>query len=190
MNNLDIVFLVLMAISVIYSLFRGLVREIFSFLAFILGFIGASYGYLSVGRWLGSWVSNETISHMIAFALLFVAIALLTSLLGKLLSSLAKRMDLSWADRIGGAAFGLLKAVLLIAVIILTLTAFLPPKNQILTESKVSPLVITIARGLSILVPEKLHSLYAEKERELKRFWAKKELLDEKPMAEKGRKAL
>ncbi len=188
MNNLDIAFLVLIALSVIYRLFRGLVKAIFCFLGFILGFIGASYGTLSVGSWMGRWVSNEMIAHIIAFALLFVGIALVTSLMGRFLSSLAKKMDLSWADRMGGAAFGFLKAILLIAVIILALTAFLPPKSQILTESKVSPLALTIARGLSILVPEKLHSLYAGKERELKRYWAKKELMDEKPMSDKRRK--
>ncbi len=37
-----------------------------------------------------------------------------------------KKMDLGWADRIGGAAFGFLKAILLIAIILLVLTAFLP----------------------------------------------------------------
>jgi uncharacterized membrane protein required for colicin V production len=49
MNALDIIFLVLTGASVIYSLIRGLTREIFSFLAVVLGFFGASYGH--------SWVA-------------------------------------------------------------------------------------------------------------------------------------
>jgi hypothetical protein len=35
---------------------------------------------------------------------------------------------------------------------------------------------LTIAGGLSVLVPEKLQNLYAEKEKALKRYWASQEL--------------
>jgi len=77
---------------------------------------------------------------------------------------------------VGGGAFGLLKAILLIAVIILVLTAFLPAKSKILRESVISPSVMTIARGLSWVVPEKLHGLYEAREKELKKFWATQEL--------------
>jgi uncharacterized membrane protein required for colicin V production len=81
----------------------------------------------------------------------------------------------------GGGAFGFLKAVLLIAIILLVLTAFLPPKNKILLESKISPAALTIARGLSFLVPEKFHKLYAEKEKELKQYWSLRDFPPDKP---------
>jgi len=45
MNTLDIIFLALIGASIIYSLIRGLVREIFSFLSIILGFFAASYAW-------------------------------------------------------------------------------------------------------------------------------------------------
>lgn len=176
MNALDVSFLILIGISVIYSFIRGLVREIFSLLAIILGFLGASYGYAILAVWLKKWVENETLALVLGFAILFLAIAFSLSLAGKLLSNFIKSMDLSWADRVGGGAFGLLKAILLIAVIILVLTAFLPAKSKILRESVISPSVMTIARGLSWVVPEKLHGLYEEREKELKKFWATQEL--------------
>ena len=89
-------------------------------------------------------------------------------------------MDLSWADRMGGAAFGFLKGILLLAITLMVLTAFLPPKNKLLSESKISPSALAIARGLSFVVPEKLRLLYAEKEKELKKLWAAQELATEK----------
>ena len=142
MNILDVIFLILILGSVIYSLIRGLVREIFSFLSIILGFLGASYGYASVAAWLGRWIENQTLTQILGFALLFILIALLISLLGKALASLVKKMDLSWVDRLGGAAFGLLKAILLIAIILLVLTAFLPPQSKLILESKISPRIM------------------------------------------------
>lgn len=180
MNTLDIVFLILIGISIIYSLIRGLVREIFSFLSIILGFLGASYGYSAMAEWLRRWVTNETLAQILAFTLLFVLIALLVGLLGKVLSGLVHKGGLGWADRMGGAAFGFLKAILIVAIIVLILTAFLPAKSKILLESRVSPAALTIARGLSFLVPAKLQDLYAQKEKELKKYWAREEFSLEK----------
>jgi len=180
MNNLDIIFLILIGVSIIYSLIRGLVREIFSFLSIILGFFGASYGYSATANWLKRWVENETFAQILGFAILFLLIAFAISLLGRALSGLVKKMDLRWADRVGGAAFGFLKAILLIAIILLVLTAFLPPKSRILSESKISPAALAITRTLSILVPEKLRVLYFEKEKVLKKYWATQELAGEK----------
>ncbi len=188
MNTLDIVFLLLIGGSILYSLIRGLVREIFSFLSIILGFFGASYAYLFVSNWLKRWVENGTLAQILGFAILFFLIVLGVSLLGKAFSGLVKKMDLWWADRLGGAAFGFLKAILLIAIILLVLTAFLPSKNKMLSESKISPSVLAIARGLSLLVPEKLHTLFSEKENELRKYWATQELAAEKPEPKGGKK--
>ena len=181
MNILDVIFLVLIGASVLYSLVRGLVREIFSFLAIILGFFGASYGYPRAAEWLGRWVEQETVAQILGFAVLFLLVALGVSLLGKLLSKVVHKGGLGWADRLGGAAFGLLKAVLFIAISLLVLTAFLPPKSKVLLESKISPAVLTIARGLSFLVPERFQSLYTQKERELKKYWSFREFPPGKP---------
>jgi membrane protein required for colicin V production len=176
MNNLDIFFLVLIGVSILYSLIRGLVREIFSFLAVIFGFMGASYGYTHVAGWLGGWVDNEVLALILGFLILLIAISVLISLLGRLLSGLVKKAQLSWADRIGGGAFGFLKAILLIAIACLVLTAFLPSKSKILSDSKIAPAAMTIAGGLSVLVPEKLQALYSEKEKSLRKYWASREL--------------
>ena len=180
MNTLDIVFLVLGGASVIYSLIRGLTREIFSFLAVILGFFGASYGYAGIADWLKGWVHQETVAQILAFVFLFLVVALAVSLLGRVLSRIIHKGGLGWADRMGGVAFGFLKAILLIAIILLVLTAFLPAKSELLRESKVSPVAMAIARGLSFLVPEKLHRLYEEKEKELRKYWSIQEFSPEK----------
>jgi membrane protein required for colicin V production len=180
MNHLDIFFLVLIGASILYSLIRGLVREIFSFLAIIFGFIGASYGYTYVAKWLSQWVHSEFIAILAAFLILLIAISLGISLMGRLLSGLVKKANLNWADRMGGAAFGFLKAVLLIAIFSLVLTAFLPSKSRILYDSKIAPVALTIARGLAVVAPERFQGLYMEKERALRKYWASRELAEEK----------
>ena len=188
MNTLDIIFLILIGASVLYSLIRGLVREIFSFLAIILGFCGASYGYLPMANGLRRWVENETLAQLLGFVILFIFLALAIILLGKALSRFVKKTNLSLGDHLGGGAFGFLKAIFLIAVILLVLTAFLPPRSKVLSESKVSPHVLAIARQLSFLVPEKLRALYIAREKELKKYWASEELAIEKIEIKGGKK--
>jgi membrane protein required for colicin V production len=180
MNILDVIFLFLIGASILYSLVRGLIREIFSFLAIILGFFGASYGYSRAAEWLKGWVGQETFAQILGFAVLFLLLALGVSLLGRLLSKLIHKGGLGWADRMGGGAFGFLKAILLIAIILLVLTAFLPPKSKLILESKISPAALSIARGLSFLVPERFQRLYTQKERELKKYWSFREFPMEK----------
>jgi membrane protein required for colicin V production len=133
-------------------------------------------------------VANETLCQIFAFAFLFVLIAFILGMLGRALSRLVKKMDLSWADRLGGGTFGLLKAILLIAIILLVLTAFLPSRSKLVSESRVSPVVLAITRQLSYLIPAKFGALYAAKEKELKKYWATKELTREKPGAQSGTK--
>lgn len=188
MNTLDIIFLAIIIASIIYSLIRGLVREIFSLLALILGFLIASSGAVRAGYLLKRWVNNETLAQIIGFIILFIIIAFFISLLGRFLSRLVKKMDLGWADHLGGAGFGFLKAILLIAIILLVMTAFMPPKSKLLSESVISPVAVYIARGLSFLAPEKIRNLYLEKERDLRKYWATKELASEKITSPGGKK--
>jgi len=188
MNSLDIIFLILISVSVLYSVIRGLVREIFSLLAIILGFLGASHTYSTFANWLGKWIRNETIAQILAFAILFILIAFILGLLGRVLSRLVKKMDLSWADRLGGGAFGFLKAVFLIAIILLVLTAFLPSRSKLVSESRVSPVILAITRQISYLIPVKFRALYTAKEKELKKYWATRELTEEKAGAQGGTK--
>ncbi len=188
MNTLDIVFCVLIGLSVVYSFIRGLVREIFSFLAVILAFLGASYGYESVALLLGRWMENGTVARIISYLALLIIISVIVSVTGRILSGAVRKANLGWADRTGGAAFGFLKAILLISIIVLVLTSFLPAKSKLLTESKVSPSAVAISRGLSFLAPERLRALYAEKEKDLRRIWAVRELAGERTDAPGGGK--
>jgi membrane protein required for colicin V production len=186
-NTLDIIFLILTAASVLYSLIRGFVREVFSLLALIFGFLGASHGYEIPAHWLKSWGANETASKIIGFIVLLILVAFGISWAGKGFSRLVQKMDLRWADHAGGAAFGFLKAMLLIAILLLALTAFLPPQSQILSESKVSPAALSVARVLILFVPQNLRDLYLEKEKNLKENWGTKRSIPQNTWKEEGK---
>ena len=187
-NTLDIIFLILTAASVLYSLIRGFVREVFSLLSLIFGFLAASYGYEIPAQWLKTWGTNEMLAKIIGFIVLLILVAFAISWAGKGFSRLVQKMDLSWADHAGGAAFGFLKAMLLIAILLLALTAFLPPQSPILSGSKVSPAALAVARILIFFVPQNLQDLYLEKEENLKEFWGIKRSVPQNTQKRGGEK--
>ena len=186
-NTLDIIFLTLTGLSVLYSLIRGFVREVFSLLALIFGFIAASFGYPIPAQWLQAWGTNEMVAKILGFIILLILAVFVISWVGKGFSRLVRKMDLSWADHAGGAAFGFLKAMLLIAILLLVLTAFLPPKTPILSESKVAPTALAVARVLIFFVPQNLRDLYTEKEQDLKEYWGIKRFVPQKTKKEEGK---
>ena len=156
MNGLDIVLIIIVTASVIYSLFRGLVREVFSLLSIILGFMAAIRLYPVPASILLTWIDNSVIAHILGFVLTFIAVSILISLLGRLVRKFVKFARLESGDRLLGAVFGLLKGVFVVTVLILALILFLPPAHPVLTQSKLSPYFITLGEVSLSMIPDEL----------------------------------
>lgn len=118
MNWADIAILVTIAISALISLFRGLVREVLSVVAWVVAFWVA---YTFTGRaseLLIDYVSVATARHVLAFIILLVVSLLFTGLVNHLIGKLIATTGLSGTDRMLGVIFGVLRGVAVIAVLI------------------------------------------------------------------------
>ena len=144
MNGLDFVIIIILVASVIYSLFRGLVREVFSLLSIVLGFIAASRWYPFLAGFFLPWITSNAIANILGFILTFIAVSIIISLIGKLVRRFVSFIKLESIDRLLGAAFGILKGVFVVIVLILILIAFLPPAHPVLTKSRLSPYFMTL----------------------------------------------
>jgi membrane protein required for colicin V production len=79
--------------------------------------------------------------------------------------------SLGWLDRLCGASLGFIKAVLIVSVILLALTAFLPKGASIIKTSVLSPHVSIISEKLAQLVSQEMKQTYAVKLEEIKKAW-------------------
>ena len=115
MAPFDIFLAVVLGVSLIYSIFKGMVREIFSLLSLVAGYVVA-VRYQGVGAdWLAQFISSATIARLVSFGLLFIFTALAVSIVGWYAKKLIRTSDaFSGLDRLGGAVFGVVKGVLLI----------------------------------------------------------------------------
>ncbi|MBS3920622.1 MAG: CvpA family protein [Deltaproteobacteria bacterium] len=174
MNLLDLILIVLIAFSAIYGLFKGLIKEVISLLAVIIGLIGASRLYEGISPLLGNLGLGGQAAKILSFFILFIIISIVIVLIGKLIHKFVHAIFLGWLNRMAGIGFGLLRGIITSAIIIMILTITLSEKTPILSQSKLTPHIMSISKVLLSLVPEDLQKRFMEQEKKLREFWEKK----------------
>ncbi len=138
--------------SVIRGLLRGLIRELFALVALLTGILVAAWNYAALAVWLARWIPQPASARVAAFLLLALAVTVSVLLVGRLVRSAAHLVGLGPLDRVAGALFGLARASLLGAAILLACTSFLPPQPWI-ERSRFAPALLQVAHAAAILAP-------------------------------------
>lgn len=115
MTLLDILLLIPIAWFTLRGWRHGLVREVTTLLGILVGIWAAVHLSQQVIEWLS--LEGES-AVLIAFFVCFVGALVLAYLLGTMIEGLLKATKISVANRVAGAASGLLKAVCILAVIL------------------------------------------------------------------------
>ncbi len=105
--------------SLILGAVRGVVREFFSLIGWVVAFWLAKSFSVTAAHWLTPFINSETIRLMAAFVMLFVTGLIVTGLLGHLLNALANNAGLGVINRVLGGLFGLLRGGLIVVILVL-----------------------------------------------------------------------
>jgi membrane protein required for colicin V production len=114
MTWLDYAAFALLAASILWGVWRGLVREVISVAAWVLAFLAANLFAGPLGEELPGVLPTPEIRVLVAFIAVFVATLAVCTLVGLLLSRLAKVAGLGGLDRVLGGVFGLVRAMLIL----------------------------------------------------------------------------
>jgi membrane protein required for colicin V production len=158
MNPLDILFLVVIGISILLSLMKGITRELFSIIGVIAGIVIAGKTFGDGAVLLQQWLPIQ-IAKPVAFAVIFILVNILMNFGGIVLQKILKLAMLGWVDRIGGIIFGAIRGLLLVGVAIVVLLKFPVGTSRTLIESSVIlPMFKTLLKWVCILLPEEFSS--------------------------------
>lgn len=160
LNWLDVILLIILLITFILGLIKGLIRQAIGILAVVLGVILASRHYPWLSWKLHRYISSDFWRNCLSFLLIFLAVVLLGWLLAFLLSKLTKG-PLSLANHVLGGAFGLLKGLLIGAVIVFALLVF-NFQREALIGSKLAPACLRVSKALTVLIPKDLKDRFNE----------------------------
>lgn len=158
MNTFDIVIIVITSFCLIRGFFKGLIGEVSGIVGVFAGFYGAYTYYPMVSAHGQKWIENSQMADIAAFFVLFCLILIGVSLISILIRKFLKLVFLGWVDRTFGLVFGAAKGLLIVSVLLVMITSFLPKNTDILTGSKFSPHVAKIATSLSIFVSKNTRS--------------------------------
>ena len=119
MTVFDLVVIVVVAISIGFSIWRGLVREVLSLLSWVAAFWLAKLFAAVVAGWLPSSWSHQGLRIAIGFVAVMLVSWLVLSLVSALVVHLVKVAGLTASDRMLGAVFGLVRGLLIVVILVL-----------------------------------------------------------------------
>lgn len=150
----DLAFLGVLAVSLLIGAWRGLVFEILSVVGWALSFYVAQWFAPDLATVLPLQSASEPVRYAAAFVLIFIVAVFVAGLLAVLLKKLVEAIGLRPADRTLGAAFGLLRGlILLLAVtVVINMTAF--KTSDWWLASRGAELLTSALTGLKPVLPE------------------------------------
>jgi membrane protein required for colicin V production len=138
MTVFDYAVLIILALSVLLSVIRGLVREVLALLAWAVGFIAAALFAPGLAELLPPEVPDERVRLLVGFVGIFLVVLLLMSLLAMVASKLVKSAGLGVEDRVLGGAFGLARGLLVVLVLVLVAGLTSLPRQPVWREATLS----------------------------------------------------
>jgi len=171
MNPLDVVIIIILGYGLIRGIFRGMVKEISSIVGVFAGFYAAYSYYPLVSKVMEDWITNVSFLNILSFMLIFCVIFFIISIIGVIIKYLLHIASLGWMDRLLGASLGFGKAVLIVSIILVALTAFLPKGAPIIKTSLLAPHVTVISENLAQVIPIEMKEAYTAKLKEIKKAW-------------------
>lgn len=156
MNWIDLVFIALIVISGLISLYRGFVREIFSLATWIIAaWVGIQYSS-AVAVYLPEGISDVTLRLGLAFAGIFILVLILGGIAGVLANRIVRGSGLTGTDRSLGVVFGVLRGALIVTVLVFVASLTLFPEESWWQESAMVPHFERVVDRFLGMLPEPL----------------------------------
>jgi membrane protein required for colicin V production len=159
MTLADWIICALVLLNVITAAMQGFFSEALTIAGLVVGYIVAAWQYRGVALWLESFLKNEWFAEILGFLIIFFAIVILFGLAARIARWVMKQSGLSGLDRFLGAILGLLKGGLMVAVILMGMTAF-TPTSKLLEKSQLAPYFLVVGRAAIWLAPSELRARF------------------------------
>jgi membrane protein required for colicin V production len=158
MNWLDFVLLAIILLTAVIGVFKGFVKQVIGLVAVVAGLILASLYYRETAGIFETFIKNSLLSDFFGFLLIFVLVLIAGAVLGHLITK-AMKGPLAFANRLFGAIFGFIKAVLICGIIVFALVSFEIAKPALET-SILAPACLGVTRAVVNLIPQDLRAKF------------------------------
>ena len=152
MSTFDYAIIFITSICCLFSFYKGMVREIFSLLGYLVGYVLSIDYYEEVTSILQSMLSKEMMVRISEFSIVFTIVKILVAIFifftikfsfdiaGRLIRrSVGGSIAISFPDRIGGGVLGILKGFVIVAIMMFPLSLFRGGYERVTQGSIITP---------------------------------------------------
>lgn len=156
MTVIDIIVLVIVGISAVFGVWRGLVREVLALVAWVAAFLIANLLAPDAAKLLPRAMASEELRLLVSFVVVFIVALVGLSVLAILASKLVRIIGLGPADRAVGGFFGLARGLLLVMILVLLAGLTTVPRQPMWRDAVLSGPLETFAGYIKAWLPSDL----------------------------------
>jgi membrane protein required for colicin V production len=155
----DWIILIVVAASAAEATRSGFFQEAFHLAGLVVGYLLAAWKYHFLAESLASYLKSSRAAEIVAFLAIFVGVLIVAGIAGRIARWAMKESGLSILDRIFGAVIGMLKGGLVVAVVLMSMTAF-TPTSKWLENSQLAPYFLVLGRAAIWVAPAELRARF------------------------------
>lgn len=158
MSAADWIILAGLLLSTIQAASAGFFQEAFGIAGLVFGYLLAAWNYHRLANHFASY-GAPWLLEIAGFLIIFVCVMLLAGLAGRVARWTMREAGLSFIDRILGAALGLLRGCLIVAIVLVSMAAF-TPTSRWLQGSQLAPYFLVAGRAAVWVAPLELRTRF------------------------------
>lgn len=159
MVAIDWVIIAVLGVSILVAAAQGFFFEVFSLAGVVLGYVLAAWEYWRLAPWYMQYMKSQAAANVAGFVTIFVLVCVIAGVAGKVTRWAMKEVGLGWADRLLGAAFGLVRGVVIVSVGVLALATFYPDSG-LFQGSQLGRYFLVTARAASWVAPSDVRQMF------------------------------
>ena len=169
LSNLDVIILIIVALSALLAFYRGLIKEVLSIIGWVLLTIIMIYVLPLLTPLFKERIESGVMAGVAASITVFVVFFILWFIFTAYVSSKIRSLKkLNFIDRFLGLFFGVMRAALLVVLCYIAIGWVIPPEEQpeFLTKSKYYTLAGTFAEPIEKMIPQETLDIIKIKDNE------------------------
>jgi len=164
LTGYDLVIIAIFAFFMARGIWVGLLGQVTVIVALYVSYIVAGQYHDRLFPFLRGVSENPQIVFLLAYGILFACTYVITMLAGKGLTRVVSLTIAGWFDKVLGALFGAVKALILAILLHMLLTTFLSPDSPLLRKGQIYPYLSQATTFFQQLIKdEKVRQAFEEK---------------------------
>jgi membrane protein required for colicin V production len=155
-SGADWVIIAVIILSVIEAASSGFFQGAFAIAGLIVGYLLAAWNYHNLANRFLAYGSPWLV-EIVAFLVIFVGVMLIAGIAGRISRWIMHEAGLTFVDRMLGAALGLLRGCLAVAVVLASVATF-TPTSKWLRGSELAPYFLVVGRAAIWVAPAELRA--------------------------------